>query len=752
MKLKERYAYAILSVASLIILYLFLSDRFLHPNDYMYVVGGDGLFIYYNLLFHTCHGSGVELTAMNYPWNEYIFMTDAQASLAVVLSYLNDRGLPTCKYGVGLMHIFIYALIPVCSILIYKILRRIQIPQYMAMVGALLICFMSPQIARMNVHFSLAYPFILPLCLDWYLHYKQDYKLDVYALILFVCLLFFGLNNPYIGFISCGFLACCFLFDGLLKKRFSRTDLIGFVIIVAPLILLYIILRGGDSFNDRVVMQWGYFYYNAHPGGLFLGEGSLFRRWFEGVCELPSIIFESRMNIGVVSFFTISLSAVVLLFNKQLRSLTHKELGLLFSPILACVSLYIYADNFLIGQYYQDFIEDKLGILTMFKSAARFMWPTYLLLCICSVYFISKAYFFLKEKHSYLALVFVLAITSIWTAEAGQYVRHRFKTNIYKNVFLSKEKPFQELVSKNRINDLDFQAMYILPKMQGWNDKLFVDLDFTSHHNGAILSWVTGIPLINAMLSRVSVSQSIMSEQFSSHPIIDKELLPFLDPDRPVLLLVSEKSSLDIGSKYLVSKAKFIDKYKNSFSLYSLSIESLKAKNEYQEVAIEKYATIDSIHNRQYYYQNRFNNGVELPNRISGNACLVDRGINEWLVIDDLSGFSQKELELSFWTYVDHKKYGLPEFSIDYLDEKGTVLKNDFFWIRSQADFYEEWIRSSRIIKLTENVKSLSIKTKTNQKHLIDEVLLRSVGDTIITKGSDDSYFMFNNYPVNIKQ
>jgi len=49
-------------------------------------------------------------------------------------------------------------------------------------------------------------------------------------------------------------------------------------------------------------------------------------------------------------------------------------------------------------------------------------------------------------------------------------------------------------------------------------------------------------------------------------------------------------------------------------------------------------------------------------------------------------------------------------------------------------------------------VKSLSIKTKTNQKHLIDEVLLRSVGDTIITKGSDDSYFMFNNYPVNIKQ
>ena len=752
MKLKERYAYAILCIVSLIILYLFLGDRFLHPNDYMYVVGGDGLFIYYNLLFHTCYGSGVELTAMNYPWNEYIFMTDAQASLAVVFSYLNDLGLPTCKYGVGLMHIFIYALIPVCSILIYRILRRIEVPQYLAFICALLICFMSPQIARMNVHFSLAYPFILPLCLDWYLRYKKHYKLDLYALILFISLLFFGLNNPYIGFISCGFLACCFLFDGITRKRPSRGDLIGFVLSIAPLILLYIILRGGDSFHDRVEMQWGYFYYNADPRGLFLGEGSLFRRWFEDLYDLPSIIFESRMNIGVVSFFTILVSAVVLLLSRQLRSLTYKEIGLLLSPVFACIALYIYADNFLIGQYYQDFIEDKLGILTMFKSAARFMWPTYLLLCISSVYFISKAFTLLKRKNSYLAFVFIIAIFSIWTAEAGQYVRHRFKTNTYKNVFLSKEKSFQELVSKNKIDEFDFQAMYVLPKMQGWNDKLFVDLDFTSHHNGAILSWLTGIPMINAMLSRVSVSQSIKSEQFSSHPIIDKELLPYLDPDRPVLLLVSDKSSLDIGSKYLVSKAEFIDNYDISFSLYSLNLDSLKAKNEHQDAAIEKYSRLDSVFDRQYYYQNRFNNGVEPSNMISGKACQVERGINEWLVIDDLSGFSQKELELSFWTHVDHKKYGLPEFSIDYLDEEGTVLKNDFFWIRSQADFYEDWIRSSRKINLSHNVKSLSIKTKTNQKHLIDEVLLRSVSDTIITKGSDDSYFMFNNYRVNIKQ
>lgn len=750
MTIRNSYAYGILALASFLILYLFLGERFIQPNDFMFVIGGDGLFIYYNLLFHTCHGHGLELSSMNYPWNEFIFMTDAQGAIAVVFSYLDKLGLPICENAIGLMHGVIYALIPLAAIFNYKILRRFDVNVFWAFIASLLIGFMSPQIARMNVHFSLAYPFILPMCLDWFLSLRSNNSSRLYTIALFATLLFFGLNNPYVGFIASGFLILSYLFEYLIRKYDTKFMFMALLSLL-PLILIYIILKSGDQMPDRVQTQWGYFYYNIHPGGLFLGEGSLFRRWFGGLLDLPSIIFESRMNVGVVVFFSLIILIALVLISKSWRSRMRKILFPLLSPALACICMYIYADNFIVGEVYQSFIEDQLGVLTMFKSAARFVWPSCLLLSIISVIFIDQLIKYSEHKKGrVLTIMLILPVSVIWTAEAGQYVRHRFETNNYENVFIEKGPLFESMCEEHGIDNSKYQAIYILPKMQGWSDKLIVELDYTSHHNGVILSQQTGIPMINAMLSRMSISQSILSEQFSSHPIIEKELLSHLDGDRKILILASEKSTLDIGSKYLIEKSNLLDREEGVFGLYELDLAALSS-NPHIEKAIREYEVIqlDSNYFKANFIHFSFEEEEEISDPFSGAASKINKGVNDWLEFN-VSSFDSSILDLSFWTFVDHRKYGLAEYVLIYKDQLANVLDEEIITIRSGSDFYHNWIRTSKRLELPQNTQTIQIKTRANQTFYVDELLLKNVLDTVILNGVDDSYFLYNNYRVNL--
>ncbi|MBK7009344.1 MAG: hypothetical protein IPH36_12320 [Saprospiraceae bacterium] len=77
---------------------------FFHPNQHMYAFGGDALTLYYNVAYHACYGNGSHLSSMAYPDGELIFLTDAQGSLALLLSGLRELGLPVCDYAVGIVN------------------------------------------------------------------------------------------------------------------------------------------------------------------------------------------------------------------------------------------------------------------------------------------------------------------------------------------------------------------------------------------------------------------------------------------------------------------------------------------------------------------------------------------------------------------------------------------------------------------------------------------------------------------------
>ncbi|HMP32269.1 MAG TPA: hypothetical protein PKD85_21860, partial [Saprospiraceae bacterium] len=83
-------------ILSLLMMYYFFGAYLWKPNEMMMAFGGDALVLYYNTVYHACYGTGVQLQNMNYPFGELIFMTDAQASLSLVLMLFNKMGFSTC--------------------------------------------------------------------------------------------------------------------------------------------------------------------------------------------------------------------------------------------------------------------------------------------------------------------------------------------------------------------------------------------------------------------------------------------------------------------------------------------------------------------------------------------------------------------------------------------------------------------------------------------------------------------------------
>lgn len=98
---KKDNLYALLAFAiSFLILFFFYHEVILHPNDYVFSDGGDGIKNYYTYLYHAKYDSlFFEFSGMNYPFKENVVFTDAHP----LLSYLIGK-LGLANYGIGIVN------------------------------------------------------------------------------------------------------------------------------------------------------------------------------------------------------------------------------------------------------------------------------------------------------------------------------------------------------------------------------------------------------------------------------------------------------------------------------------------------------------------------------------------------------------------------------------------------------------------------------------------------------------------------
>jgi len=124
---------------------------------------GDGLTIHYNLTYHATYGDGATLTSQYHPYEESIFMTDAHALIGVVLAGLKPVFPNIGTHAITIANILVFWSHVLAVWLLFLILRRIEVQWPLALVVALLIAMISPQIHRQLAgQYTLGFAWLLP--------------------------------------------------------------------------------------------------------------------------------------------------------------------------------------------------------------------------------------------------------------------------------------------------------------------------------------------------------------------------------------------------------------------------------------------------------------------------------------------------------------------------------------------------------------------------------------------------------------
>ncbi len=726
--------------------------RYLYdPNGVVFTFGGDGYILYYNMIYHTLFGDGILLESMNYPRGEVCFLTDMQASLSILLNQIHHHLIPLDDKVVGITHALLLYLLPVAAIFIYHIFKILKVRDLLAIVFSILITFLSPQIVRIAGHFGLGYLFLIPMCIWWVL-FQMSYNRKWYYIIpVALILLFFSLNNPYIGFMTCSFLCLAgmivfILYPGKVEFSLFRSGSYLFLSGMIPLAISLITIKFLDPFDDRIEIQWGYFYFQTKLGTLFFPPGSLLHDWLSGIMDLRRLDTEQVVNIGLAS--------TTILFVSIITSIVRKNASILHVPrpfqvcLISGFALLLYSMGFPFFPIIKSWAEENMNLLLMLKATSRCAWPMYYLLTILAVFYLNRYLNFVRSHNFIWTGYLTLTIVSmVWGYEAYRQTSRTVEGKFYTSPFRQSEfDHLNRILSGNRIDKEEYQGIFLLPLVQGWSDKLYTELDFAAHFHGMRMSLASGLPLINAMLSRIPLSSSTSITQMVSHPLIEKKAIRELDPSRKILILRGGKSPLKVGEMAFIDQADTLYESKE-FSLYEMQFPNEKLETEINQAKQYYLQNLQKKTSSPVYYLGY--NGMSSQESFYGSGSKElqtgQQSVAEFYLDQKIHPDS---LEFSVWVKLDNRKYGLPIWQIQQIDSSTKVIDHQTIETRKSHEIQHGWIRASSLIFIKSDAQRIRIQANNNQKFTIDELMIRNPKDSILFDSDLSPYISFNNYLV----
>ena len=721
--LNEKWYPFLLYLTGLFILAFYVGPYMWRPNDFVFAFGGDPLVIYHNLVYHICHDSNfMHLGATNYPYGDSIFMTDAQALLSTLLKFIQLYLADVCPYVPGIIHSIMIILFPLTSVFIFFIFRKLDVNPPFAFIFSILIAFLSPQIMRMPIHFGLAYPFLIPMAIYWaistYHSVKIQFKDFLYGLVIFL----FFLNNPYMGLIAASVLISASFIIFISKKYKAAFTLFAFGFL--PILAGYVFIKLNDPFTDRIGIQWGFFHYHTDLRGFLFPPGSLIHRFISTMTQPPRMEFEAIMNIGLVSVFVLLIfmfkTTYAILRKKSIRTFSWQKSFLAVAAGSFCV--FLFGSTGALGDSVRAWTEEYLGALLMFKASGRLGWPLYYCLTIMACILLYSWYTSNKEKR--WALLIMILTLVIWAGENHFYLKKTFANIHHSNCFNSEQIASEVLSLQPELRG--HQAIYLIPVVHVWNDKLMFPLDFTSHYTATMISSYSGIPLISGTLSRASLLQSITSVQMASHPVLQRQRWKDMNQDKPILLVHgNDHRTLSEGEKFLIDKAKPIGTvlHANIYSLNPADLqEPVKISGDEEGFIHKQYSEVNHLYHSTPQIGMFVN---EIP------KILWEGSVLPFIENTD-------SLEISLWHYLDHKYHYVPHLEVN------TAKVKIPFYSRSQKDFAGYWSRQSVVIPWSD---SISISASCRYQAFFDHIQIKPHGKNTLFS-ANKAILWWNNYPI----
>ncbi len=678
------------------------------PSCYLFVDGADGLKNYFTSVYYVIADSGLWFTGMNYPYGEHIIYTDNQPFWSGLMN-LAGTIIPYGGHVVGTINMLMILALLVTVICIYSLLRNMHIPVWLALCASLPIAFLSPQIARFNGHYSLAYTCFIPVFLCLMVWWCRKSHSIARGALLVAWIAIMSYTHLYFLFISVCFVSAYgFVVWVSNRFRWNRILLHPLLVVVMASAVVYLPVKLTDPVKDRPETVYGIQVYTSKPAGTFLPWYAPAEKfWIEKV-KIKKPDFEALSYIGFPGLI-LSIFILVFVFRSvwsRWRVQRSPVMSMNVTPmrlVIASIIVWIISTGwfYLIGG---SVLLEILPVLGQFRSLGRLGWMFYYGYTLFVVYYMFKVW---NERRSWkvrLPLTIVFAVLmSVWYWEAWQYLNHQTQGIYHHNNTFRGKKVYLEALKNIGVNPNEFQAILQLPLVSVGSERISISRGIWSLNRTFQCAYETGLPLINSNMSRTSVSQSMELLQLISDPEIHKERLDNMN-DKP-LLLIADFDQLIQAERDLVKKAEHLADVQ-SLSLYRLP---LKAFHQRTEPILEKKILAYNVFD-------------ELPGKegFNGTGALQTTTKNQTIM--EFASQITDTLYFEYWTRMTHDGVFFPAISYTWYHPDGSKGSEEVLSMHNYdpVNVMNQWVQG-RIRFVTGPEKSRHVFSALESGGVFDE-------------------------------
>jgi hypothetical protein len=751
----------IITSLSLLVCLVAWKNLLFHPTHFLFSPSGDGYKNYYTTCYYVQYDDGLKFTGMNYPYGEHIFYPDAQPIIAWIIKWISSHIYDISIYTIGIVNLLMLLSIIPAIWFLFLIIRKCGVPKAYSFLAAVIIAFMSPQMARIpGGHYGLCYFFAIPLI--WYLTLRlfDGKKGLLWGGLLIISIVILSLLHMY--FLMTGLLLsfsyllvhAIYNFKSLKNKWLFYS--LRFVLIIAPVILISIFIAITDPVRDRPTDPWGFYYTQANFDSVFVPVYDPFRSVFQYFISFNQT-WEGFAYVGLVAglvlFFTII---------KITRYLIKRRPKFIFRPILPSplfISIWVGVIALLFGCGYPmktfPVLFDIFPSLKQFRAVGRFAWIFYYIFSVYAAYYIYALYRRISLREKAFAITLCSLLVLFWGIEG--YINVKSNTAAMQAYKIDDNpayyKDYNLILKEAGYLPDDFQAIVSLPFVLIGTDKFVAEPGWISHFEGMHASLQLGLPMASNHSGRSSYDQTRKLSQLLSSGLIEKEVIKDYPSSKPLLMLVG-KEGLAPNQDSLTKKGILFFE-DDRVRLYRLDLNSLKPTYNNANENFSKRSALFKINT--FYLSNKTGAIVynDFANSKSDNSLFEEGALN--LKSGNLEIFKDKIkadstgqiFEVSTWVYCKTPG-GLPELYYNQINTNGEVVDKIYINTKYSNEIYKDWLKVTFEFRLIDTNNIIEVYL-VGDNLTVDDFLIRPINTNFLKELIPNNSFVYNNYLVPFK-
>jgi hypothetical protein len=581
------------------------------------------------------------------------------------------------------------------SIFLFLIFYELRINYLLAILGAVAIMILSPQILRFGGHYSLSYSCFIPINLYLLLllqkgKSKKGFLFFLLALFNIIALF----THAYLGMIVVGFTFIYLILYILQNRSKKAVDYIGlFSSVILPILLFILVLKGSDLHIGRTTNAGDLLKHSVNFFTIFFSYFHPTYPFFQDLFPNTVYHWEDIAFIGfagdllLISVIALLIYSIFTLKLSWFKSIFFDNL-FLNQALFASFILLLFSMDYPFIWDMEYLLEMKIiKVIKNFRGNGRFAWEFYFVFSVWGVYLVNKFQRYLINNNRVVFAYLLIIIYPLSLAMDGYFYHKHISSvvNVNPNLFKIDQIDVDLKQAIESIEEDRYQAIIPLPHFHTGSINYRRKSQKHIFNLSLVTSYHSSIPVMGSRLSRVSIKESKNIVQLLSNNFYEKAIIDDLSDDRPFLIIVSNES-LTSNEEKLIERSNLIYK-SDAFRFYEISKTSLfenSAKAEYDNYLslapelIEKdgfYVTDSS----SYFYYNDFEDSLSARSYRGDGAFNGPMNKNVNVVTIDGNNFNVGDwYVMSAWVYNCGPNYGQDQMSGFlklYYKEKGKNRK-----------------------------------------------------------------------------